>query len=63
MKQVNKKEGGTLTPDKVIFIYDDERIELPLTPKLSNEIDPVISYIENTKGVELVMENITIDEE
>jgi hypothetical protein len=63
MKQINKKEGGTLTPDKVIFIYDDERIELPLTPKLSNEIDPVISYIENTKGVELVMENITIDEE
>lgn len=63
MKQINKKEGGTLTPDKVIFTYDDKRIELPLTPKLRNEIDPVINYIENTKGVELVMVNITTDEE
>ncbi|WLR56906.1 hypothetical protein LC048_08580 [Mesobacillus subterraneus] len=63
MKQINKKEGGTLTPDKVIFTYDDNKIELPLTPKLRNEIDPVITYIENTKGVQLVMENITTDEE
>ena len=63
MKQINKKEGGTLTPDKVIFTYEDKKIELPLTPKLRNEIDPVISYIENAKGVELVMVNITVDEE
>lgn len=63
MKQINKKEGGTLTPDRVIFTYEDEKIELPLTPKLRNEIDPVIDYIENAKGIELVMENITTDEE
>jgi hypothetical protein len=62
IKQINKKEGGTLTPDKMIFTYDDESIELPLTPKLRNEIDPVINYVENEKGVELVMENITIEE-
>ncbi|WNF21154.1 hypothetical protein [Mesobacillus jeotgali] len=63
MKQVNKKEAGTLTPDKLIFTYDNEKIELPLSPKLRNEVDPVIDYIENTKGIELVMEIITIDEE
>ncbi|MBT2638212.1 MULTISPECIES: hypothetical protein [unclassified Bacillus (in: firmicutes)] len=63
MKQINKKEAGTLTPDKVIFTYEEKKLELPLTPKLRNEIDPVINYIENTKGVELVMENITVDEE
>jgi hypothetical protein len=63
MKQVNKKEAGTLTPDKLIFTYDNEKIELPLSPKLRNEVDPVIDYIENTKGIELVMEIITVDEE
>lgn len=63
MKQVNKKEAGTLTPDKLIFTYDNEKIELPLSPKLRNEVDPVIDYIENTKGIELVMEITTIDEE
>lgn len=63
IKQINKKEGGTLTPDKLIFIFDDNKIELPLSPKLRNEIDPVISYIENTKGLKLVMEIITIDKE
>jgi hypothetical protein len=63
MKQVNKKEAGTLTPDKLVFTYDNEKIELPLSPKLRNEVDPVIDYIENTKGIELVMEIITIDEE
>lgn len=63
IKQVNKKEGGTLTPDRLIFTYENEKIEFPLNPKLRNEVDPVIDYIENTKGLELVMEIITIDEE
>lgn len=62
MKQINKKEGGTLTPDKLIFIFEDKKIELPLSPKLRNEVDPVINYIENAKGIELVMEIKTIDE-
>jgi hypothetical protein len=62
MKQVNKKEGGTLTPEKVVFTYGDEKIELPLSPKLRNEIDPVINYIEKEKGLKLVMENITVEE-
>lgn len=62
MKQINKKEGGTLTPDKLIFIFEDKKIELPLSPKLRNEVDPVIDYIENAKGVKLVMEIQTIDE-
>lgn len=61
MKQVNTNDGGTLTPEKIIFTYGDEEIELPLSPKLRNEIDPVIEYIENTKGVEMTMENITAD--
>lgn len=56
MKQINKKEGGTLVPEKVIFTYGDNNIELPLTPKLRNEIEPVIGYIENTKGIELIYE-------
>ncbi len=61
MKQVNKNEGGTLTPEKLIFTYGDQNIELPLTPKLRNEIDPVIAFVENVEGVELVMENITTE--
>lgn len=61
MKQINKKENGTLSPEKVIFTYGDDKIELPLTPKLRNEIDPVIGYIENAKGVKLVMETRTVE--
>jgi ABC-type multidrug transport system fused ATPase/permease subunit len=61
MKQVNKNVGGTLTPEKVIFTYGDENIELPLTPKLRNEIEPVFDYIENAKGVELVMETVATE--
>lgn len=61
MKQINKKENGTLSPEKVIFTYGNDKIELPLTPKLRNEIDPVIGYIENTKGVKLVLETRTAE--
>ncbi|MEH7885053.1 hypothetical protein V7654_12125 [Bacillus sp. JJ1609] len=61
MKQINKKENGTLSPEKVIFTYGDDKIELPLTPKLRNEIEPVIGYIENAKGVKLVMETRTVE--
>jgi ribose 5-phosphate isomerase len=61
MKQVNKNDGGTLTPEKIIFTYGKENIELPLTPKLRNEIDPVLEYIENAKGIKLVMESVTTD--
>lgn len=61
MKQINKKEGGTLTPEKVVFTYGDDKIELPLSPKLRNEIDPVIGYVENTKGIKLVMEEVVVD--
>lgn len=61
MKQINKNDGGTLTPEKLVFTYGIETIELPLTPKLRNEIDPVIDFVENVEGVELVMENITTE--
>ncbi|WP_079509260.1 hypothetical protein [Mesobacillus jeotgali] len=62
MKQINKNDGGTLTPEKVIFTYGKEEIELPLSPKLRNEIEPVIAYVENAKGVKLVMENVTAED-
>ncbi|WP_423406713.1 hypothetical protein AABM38_12445 [Heyndrickxia sp. MSNUG] len=61
MKQINKKENGTLSPEKVIFTYGEDKIELPLTHKLRNEIDPVIGYIENAKGVKLVLETRTVE--
>lgn len=61
MKQVNKNDGGTLTPEKIVFTYGKENIELPLTPKLRNEIDPVLEYIENAKGIELVMESVATE--
>ncbi|RSD25523.1 hypothetical protein [Mesobacillus subterraneus] len=61
MKQVNKNDGGTLTPEKLIFTFGEHEKELPLTPKLRNEIEPVIDYVENTKGVKLVMENVTAE--
>lgn len=63
MKQINKKEGGTLIPEKLIFTYSNEKIELPLSPKLRNEIDPVIDYLENTKGLELIYVEVTAEEE
>lgn len=61
MKQINKKDGGTLVPEKMIFTYGSNVIELPLTPKLRNEIEPVIGYIENTKGLKLIYEERTVE--
>lgn len=62
MKQVNKNDGGTLTPEKVVFTYGERNVELAITPKLRNEIDPIIDYVENEKGIELVMVNISTEE-
>lgn len=62
MKQVNKNDGGTLTPEKVVFTYGERKVELAITPKLRNEIDPIIDYVENEKGIELVMVNISTEE-
>ncbi|WP_210366092.1 hypothetical protein [Bacillus sp. REN3] len=61
VKQVNINDGGTLKPEKIIFTYGTEKIDLPLSPKLRNEIEPVMRFIENEKGIRLDMETIEKD--
>jgi hypothetical protein len=55
MTQVNLSDGGTLRADKLIFTFEQELVELDISPKLYSEMEPVI---ESLKSRGVTMETI-----
>ncbi|KKK38496.1 hypothetical protein WQ57_07770 [Mesobacillus campisalis] len=50
ISQINTSDGGTLKADKLIFSFGQDKVELDITPKLYNEMEPVIESLKS-RGV------------